>query len=142
MTSSGLQPFRCTSCAEIIVVSATTAPTDRSMPPVRITNVMPDRDDAQEGVVDEQVQEHLRREEAVVEHRARGRHRDEQRDGDAERNEAPVDRSALAAAERVCAAGHATCSRAALGRLERQPSHSAAELRRLQQHHGEHQHAP
>ncbi len=27
--------------AEIIVVSATTEPTDRSMPPVRMTNVMP-----------------------------------------------------------------------------------------------------
>jgi hypothetical protein len=36
----GFQPAA-SSAAETIVVSAITAPTDRSMPPERITNVMP-----------------------------------------------------------------------------------------------------
>ena len=40
MTAAGFQPcWR--SVALTIIDSATTAPTDRSMPPVRITNVMP-----------------------------------------------------------------------------------------------------
>ena len=40
MTTSGGQPAR-NSAAATIVDSATTDPTDRSMPPVRITNVIP-----------------------------------------------------------------------------------------------------
>src|SRR5690606_24554667 len=39
------------------------------------------RDDDQKGVVDQQVEEHLRREEAGVEHRTHGGHGHEQRDG-------------------------------------------------------------
>ncbi len=39
--AAGLQPWRSTSDANTMVVSATTAPTDRSMPPERMTKVMP-----------------------------------------------------------------------------------------------------
>ncbi len=41
MTTRGLQPWCSTSAAETMVVSAITEPTDRSMPPDRITKVMP-----------------------------------------------------------------------------------------------------
>ena len=41
MAAVGLQPWRSTSDASTIVVNATTEPTDRSMPPDRMTNVMP-----------------------------------------------------------------------------------------------------
>jgi hypothetical protein len=44
-----------------------------------------DRDDAEEGVVDQQVEHHLRGEEAVVGDAAVGRHRGEQAEGDAQR---------------------------------------------------------
>jgi hypothetical protein len=40
-TANGLQPWRCTSDAETMVVNAITEPTERSMPPARITKVMP-----------------------------------------------------------------------------------------------------
>ncbi len=36
-----VQPYFCASVAEIMVVSATIDPTDRSMPPEMITKVMP-----------------------------------------------------------------------------------------------------
>ncbi len=41
ITNSGGQPCRWTRSAQSMVLSAPTAPTERSMPPVRITKVMP-----------------------------------------------------------------------------------------------------
>jgi len=41
MATMGFQPRCSTSAASTMVVSATTDPTERSMPPDRITNVMP-----------------------------------------------------------------------------------------------------
>ncbi len=41
MAGMGCQSYRSTRVASSTVVNATTAPTERSMPPVRITKVMP-----------------------------------------------------------------------------------------------------
>ena len=63
--ASGCQPWFWTRVAISTVVKATTAPTDRSMPPVR-NEGHADRDHEQEGIVDQQIEEHLRRQKAVV----------------------------------------------------------------------------
>jgi hypothetical protein len=60
--------------ASTMVLSATTEPTERSMPPDRMTKVMPDRHDDQKGVVDQQVQKHLGRKEPGVRHPAEHEH--------------------------------------------------------------------
>ena len=55
-----VQPRPRSSAADTTVVSATTPPTDRSMPPDRMTNVIPMALISRNGVGPEDVQEHLR----------------------------------------------------------------------------------
>ena len=59
MTTAGLIPF-CSSTAEATEVSARTEATERSMPFEQDHKGHADRDDQQAGIVDKQVEEHLR----------------------------------------------------------------------------------
>ena len=59
MTTIGLAPSR-SKAAEATLVSAMTPPTDRSIPPVMMTSVMPMDTINKAGIVNEQIEEHLR----------------------------------------------------------------------------------
>ena len=129
ITATALQPVA-RSFAASTPESATTEPTERSMPPVMITNVMPTASTMQVGVVDEQVEQHLEREEAVVARRPDPEHGDEQHERGqhgqhARRGEAPPRGGSGALPRRRGGAGGvgahdaATASRTGAGRVRR-----------------------
>ena len=84
--ASGGQPWPARSSRAEQVDSATTEPTERSMPPVRMTNVIPTTGDEQERVVDEQVEEHLPVREVRVADAPEREHRHDEAEGDQHRD--------------------------------------------------------
>jgi len=100
ITAAGFTPWRSSRLAESMVVSAIIEPTERSIPPERMTNVIPMAVMTRKRVVDEEVQEHLEREEAVEEHRPRAEHQHEQGEGDRQRQQTRIHPQAGASGHR------------------------------------------